>query len=122
MALRLYLDEDSMDRRVFEALRRSGIDVIRSGDAGNRHLADELQLEYATQQGRAIYTANVRHFARIHRNWMAADRTHGGIILRYSQRLPVGEQIRGLTRICQSVSEQERLNFYDYIEGWLRER
>lgn len=111
-----------MDLRVFEALRRSGIDVMRSGDAGNRHLADELQLEYATGQGRAIYTANVRDFARIHRNWMAAGRTHGGIILRYSQRLAVGEQIRGLTRICLSVTDRQRLNFYDYIESWLRER
>lgn len=66
MPVRLYLDKDSLNRRVTAELRRLGLDVLTTSEVANDELADDLQLQFATGQGRAIYTANVADFARIH--------------------------------------------------------
>jgi len=60
MALRLYMDHDSLDRRVVDALRAAGVDVVTSDEAGNQRLSDHAQLEFSTNAGRALYSANCR--------------------------------------------------------------
>lgn len=64
-------------------LRARGHDVVSAHEAGATGLADEGQLERATQLGRAIVTWNYRDFIRICRECAAADAPHGGIIISY---------------------------------------
>lgn len=59
-AVRLYMDQDSLDFDVISGLRMAGIDVLSSEEAGMKRATDEEQLNFATSGGRVIYTANQR--------------------------------------------------------------
>ena len=97
---RLYLDEDSMDLDLARGLRRNGIDVTTAAEAGNLRAPDDEQLRFATSMGRAIYTANNADFSRLHAACLDQGIDHAGIIVRTSQRMPIGEQLRGLSRLA----------------------
>lgn len=97
---RLYLDEDSMDLDLARGLRRNGLDVVTTAEAGNLRAPDDEQLRFATSMGRAIYTANNADFSRLHAAWLDQGIGHAGIIVRTSQRMPIGEQLRGLGRLA----------------------
>ena len=47
---------------------------------------DERHLEYATTQGRVLYSFNVRDFYRLHTAFLAQGKAHAGIILAPQQR------------------------------------
>ncbi len=119
MSLRLYLDMDSLDSRLVQALRRSGMDVLLSPEAGNERTPDEEQLAYATSQGRVLYTGNRGDFARLHKRWMESGRSHAGIIVRGRHRTSVGDQLRGLTRIAGAFEQQPTTDRFEYLENWL---
>ena len=52
----LYLDEDCMDRELVTALRARGADVTTAADAEMLGRSDADHLDYATSQGRVLYT------------------------------------------------------------------
>lgn len=120
MPLRLYMDKDSVSRAVIRALREAGVQALTTTEAGNDEISDEDQLQFATDEGRALYTANVRDFTRLHTSWLDSGRPHAGIIVRYHQRTPIGQQVRALLRICDALPDgaADRL---EVLEDWLRE-
>jgi hypothetical protein len=59
VTIRLYLDEDAVDRDLVRALRARGVDVLTAQEAGLIEHDDEAHLEYATAQGRVLYGFNV---------------------------------------------------------------
>jgi len=120
MALRLYTDKDSGNGAVVAGLRRAGIDVLTTSEAGNDRLSDPEQLEFAAKSGRAIYTGNLHDFPTLHSAWIVSEKSHAGIILRYHQRTPTGQQLRGLLQICASLPDgaEDRL---EVLEDWLRD-
>lgn len=75
---RLYSNEN-FPRRVVEALRALGHDVLTSLDAGraNLRIPDDEVLRFATSEGRAVLTLNRRDFVHLH----AAQPEHAGIIV-----------------------------------------
>lgn len=74
---RLYADEN-FPFPVIEELRRLGHDVLTSLEAGNanRSVEDDIVLEYAVTDGRAVLTINRKHFLRLHRRGVV----HAGIL------------------------------------------
>src|SRR5947208_2312914 len=78
--VRLYFDRHIM-ARLADDLRTSGYDVLTTEEAGLDTATDEEQLAFATGEGRAILTFNIRDFAPLHRQWLAAGRSHAGIIV-----------------------------------------
>jgi hypothetical protein len=62
----LYLDEDSQDNDLIDALRLRGADVIGAWAAGMRQRDDEQHLLCATAQGRTLYGFNTKDFYRLH--------------------------------------------------------
>jgi hypothetical protein len=98
----LYLDEDTSDTDLIEALRLRGVDVVGVNEAGMRGRNDKEQLEWATTQRRVLYSFNQGDFLRIHYEVLAAGKTHSGIILAVQQRYQVGEQMRRLLRFGHS--------------------
>ncbi|MCL4242147.1 MAG: DUF5615 family PIN-like protein [Dehalococcoidia bacterium] len=98
MSFPVYLDEDSLHRRVARALRPDH-DVVTTLEAGNSGFSDEDQLEYCARQGRAIVTANQADFARLHRDWMSSGREHAGIIILTDQRAAPEVIVAKLRRI-----------------------
>jgi predicted nuclease of predicted toxin-antitoxin system len=59
--------------------------VLTTQEAGKDTASDEEQLVFATGEGRAILTFNIRDFAPLHEARQAAERPHAGIIV--SQQL-----------------------------------
>ena len=107
MQIRLYVDEDAMARALVSGLRARGVDVTTVLEGGMSEKNDREQLEYATQQGRAIYTFNVGHFCQLHTEYLAQGKSHAGIIVVYRQRYSVGEQIRQLLSLINKKSAEE---------------
>lgn len=77
--MRLYPNEN-FPRRVVEALRELGHDVLTSFEAGraNQRVPDDEVLEFATTNGRAVLTLIRRHFIKLHRS---TGGDHAGIVV-----------------------------------------
>lgn len=118
MIIRLYLDEDTMDRDLIRALRARGVDAESVLDAGMAGHPDSRQLEYATSVGRVLCTCNIGDFYRLHREYLQAQRTHSGIILVPQQRYSIGEQLRRLLDLTSSLSAEEMKDRLEFLSSW----
>jgi hypothetical protein len=78
--VKVYLDE-TLSPVIAELLRQHGLDATSVQDVGNAQLDDRAELAYATQEGRAIVTANVTDFVELAREAVATNTEHAGIIL-----------------------------------------
>ncbi len=81
---RLYIDEDSGDRDLVQALRARGVDVITAQEVGMTERTDDEHLQFATERSRVLYSFNRGDFLRLHSQYLAEGRTHAGILLRAS--------------------------------------
>src|SRR5438552_5578056 len=106
MTVRLYLDEDSMDHDLVEALRLRGVDVATPAEVGMIEQPDEAHLARAAAEGRVLYSFNIQDFYRLHTDYLSAGQHHAGIILAQQQRYSIGEQMRRLLRIIAARSTE----------------
>lgn len=118
MTVRLYVDEDALDSDLVSALRARGVDVITAREAGLIEQKDEVHLEYATRQGRALLSFNVGDFHRLHTSFLREGKSHAGIILARQQRYSVGEQMRRLLKLIAAKSAEEMSNQVEYLSAW----
>lgn len=110
--MRLYLDEDTSNRRLVAALRSRGIDVASSLELGMNGSKDEDQLLFAATQGRILVTGNGRDFMAIHSRWMAAGKSHAGLLIAPRDRFAIGDFVRGIIRMTSDRFETENAVFY----------
>jgi len=80
VTIRLYVDEDAMDKALVQALRARGIDVITALDGNMIERQDEDHLAYATAQGRVLSSFNIGDFSRLHTAFLGQGKSHAGII------------------------------------------
>ncbi|MGH8058052.1 MAG: DUF5615 family PIN-like protein [Candidatus Entotheonellia bacterium] len=118
MRSRLYFDEDSMHEALVRALRARGVDVVTALEAGTIEREDREHLEYATAQGRVLYSFNVGDFYRLHTAYLAQRQSHAGIVLARQQRYAVGEQLRRLLRLIATRSAEEMRNRVEFLSAW----
>jgi hypothetical protein len=118
MTIRLYIDEDSMQSPLVIGLQARGVDVLTALDAGMIEHSDEGHLEYATKQGRVLYSFNVRDFYRLHQEYLAGGKSHAGIILALQQRYSAGEQMRRLLKLIATKSAGEMKNQVEFLSAW----
>ncbi len=111
----LYIDEDAMARALVQGLRARGVDVTTVIDEGMSERDDRDQLEYATQQRRVIYTFNVGHFCKLHKDYLAQGNSHAGIIVVYRHRYSVGEQIRRLLKLMTKTSAEDMIDMLSFL-------
>jgi hypothetical protein len=116
--VRLYFDEDAMSHALVYRLRARGLDVVTPEEAGTRGFADEAQLDWATAQGRVLYTFNIPDFCRIHSNYMRQEREHKGIIVCHQQRYSIGEQMRRILKLAATKSAEEMVNNLEFLSAW----
>ncbi len=116
--IRLYVDEDSMDRALVRALRARGIDITTALEQGMTEHSDADHLDYATTQGRVLYTCNVADFYRLHTSYLTQGKTHAGIILARQQRYSVGEQMRRLLKLAATRSAEEMKDNVEFLQAW----
>jgi hypothetical protein len=118
MILCLYLDEDSMDEALVLALRARGVDVLTTMEAGMLARLDEDNLDFATSQGRVLYSYNVAHFYHIHTAWLTGGRSHAGLILCQQQQYSVGEQLRRLLKLIAARSAEDMIDRVEFLSSW----
>ncbi|HEX6898498.1 MAG TPA: DUF5615 family PIN-like protein [Thermoanaerobaculia bacterium] len=116
--IRLYLDEDTMERALLLALRTRGLDVESVLDADRSGYSDLEQLEYAAAHERVPYTNNVGDFHRLHWEFMDSGRSHSGILLVPQQRYSVGEQLRRVMHLASSLSAEQMKNRLEFLSSW----
>jgi predicted nuclease of predicted toxin-antitoxin system len=102
-----------------EALAQRGYDVIHPNDTGQRGIDDEPLLVFATAQGRAVLTYNIRHFVPLVRLWYEAGRKHAGVIL--SVQLSPGELLRQIERLLATLSADTLKNTVRWLQEFRSE-
>jgi predicted nuclease of predicted toxin-antitoxin system len=118
MTIRLYLDEDSMSHSLAAGLRSRGVDVLTVLEAGLAKAPDEEQLEFATSEGRVIYSFNVQDFYQLHSEFLSNGKSHAGIILCQQQQFSVGEQMRRLLRLMAALSADDMIDRVEFLGAW----
>jgi hypothetical protein len=114
-AIRLFTDEDIYGA-VATALRRSGIDVCTTPEIGRRGQSDESQLEWASAEGRVLFTFNVAHFAALHTTWLRQGGHHAGIIV--SSQRPIGDAVRRLLHLCVELDAESMRDRLEFLSRW----
>jgi hypothetical protein len=99
-----------MSRALLRGLRSRGIEVTTVLEEGKAGDSDQVQLEYASQIRRVLYSFNVRDFCRLHKQYLSEGRSHAGIVVVYRQRYSIGEQLRLLLKLADIRSAEEMNN------------
>jgi hypothetical protein len=106
---RFHLDEH-VSPAVAEGLRRRGIDVTTTVDAGLSGAQDADHLRFARQEQRVLVTHD-RDFPR----WHAMGIPHSGIAYCYQQKYSVGELVRVLLLLKDCLTAEEMENNLEYL-------
>jgi predicted nuclease of predicted toxin-antitoxin system len=107
--IRFHLDEH-IDPDVARALRRYGIDVTTTVEAGLRTQSDVAQLEFAIRERRVLVTHDA-DFLRL------AERVsqHAGIAYSTRTARSLGEMIRSLILIYEILAPEEMTGRVEYL-------
>ena len=114
-AIRFLMDEDVFGA-VAPALRRARIDALSTTEAGRGGESDESQLDWASNENRALLTFNVGHFADLHAMRMAESRHHAGIVV--SSQRPIREVIRRLLHLASALDAESMRDRLDFLSDW----
>ena len=83
------LPDEMFTDDIAQQLRTKGYDVISVvADPALVGLADDQILAYATTEGRALVTANIKDFVPLDARYRAADQSHAGLILVSTKTFP----------------------------------
>lgn len=79
--IRFYIDEDAMRSSFVNALRSSGLDIVTVAEVDLLGYSDAKHLAWATEQGRVLYSFNVKDFSCLHNQLLAQGNSHTGIVV-----------------------------------------
>jgi predicted nuclease of predicted toxin-antitoxin system len=103
-----HLDEH-VDPAIASALRRAGIDVTTTNEAGLRTRDDEGHLQFARAEGRVIVTRD-QDFLRLANSTL----DHSGIVF-YTGNQSIREIIEGLILIYEVMLPDEMVGRVEYL-------
>jgi hypothetical protein len=112
MSVALLLDE-MFSNAIAERLRAKHHAVMAVvGDPALAGLPDDQILAYATAQGRALVTANIRDFMPLNSQYAASGTSHAGLILVSAKTFPqdasyVGAVTSALAKLLDSPAKIE---------------
>lgn len=114
--LRLYFVRHIMARLAVD-LRGRGYDIQTTEEAGMDTAPDEDQLAFATAEGRAILTYNIRDFAPLHEHWQSIGRPHAGIVVSQQKgRRQYGPLLQRMLRLLNHFSADEMIGNLAHLE------
>lgn len=79
--MKIYLDDNLVDRTLAALLAKAGHTVIQPPAAGLAGALDARHLEYAVHQGLVTLTSDRRDFRALHHLILAAGGSHPGILV-----------------------------------------
>ena len=106
--IKFYTDEH-VSKAVIKALRRRGVDVLTTPEAGLLGAIDQAHLDKARAEARTLFTQD-DDFLRLH----AAGIDHAGIVYA-PQGMSIGDQIRGLMLIYQVLDADDMKGHVEYL-------
>ncbi|MBW7897494.1 hypothetical protein B188_23170 [Candidatus Brocadiaceae bacterium B188] len=115
MKIKLYLDED-VPLAFAQALINRGVNVFTTQTVKNDGKSDEEQLNYATKEGRTIFTHNKRDFMILHNECLGKGKEHARIIL--SDQMPVGILLRRFMKLWFSLNDTAVRNRLEFLSNW----
>ena len=115
---RLYIDEDSGDRNLVQALRARGVDVVTAQEVGMIERTDEEHLQFATSRNRVLNSFNREDFLRLHSQYLAEGKDHAGLLLARQQHYSVGEQMRRVPKVVALKSAADMRNCVEFLSVW----
>jgi hypothetical protein len=118
VTIRLYLDEDAMDRILVRALRARGVDVQTAHELEMIHREDQEHLDCATSHSRVLFSFKIGDFCRLHADFLTSGKSHAGIIVARQQHYSVGEQMRRLLKLIARKTAEEMHNHVEFLSDW----
>jgi len=115
---RLYIDEDSGDRNLVQALRARGVDVVTAQEVDMIERTDEEHLQFATSRNRVLYSFNRGDFFSLHSQYLAEGKDHAGMLLARQQHYSVGEQMRRVLKVMALKSAADMRNSVEFLSAW----
>jgi predicted nuclease of predicted toxin-antitoxin system len=107
--IRFHLDENC-SKAIAGGLRRRGIDVTTTPEAGLMGAMDEQQAAYGLAEGRVLFTQD-QDFLRID----AAGVPHAGIAYCAKDTKPIGELIQSLVLVWEVYEPEEMAGRVEYL-------
>jgi hypothetical protein len=118
MRIRLYLDEDAMGNPLVRALRSRGVELVTALEVGMIEKEDEEHLKYAASVGLTLYSFNRGDYVDLHTRFLQTGLSHEGIILSAHNRYSVGEQMRRLVRLVETLSAEDMKDRIEFLTAW----
>lgn len=118
MRVRLYLDEDAMGEGLIRALRSKSVDLLTATEADMVERPDSEHPAFATAQGRALYSYNRPDYMVLNTQLLTEGKSHAGIILSDQSAYDVGEQMRRLVRLTDTLTAEEMQNRVEFLSAW----
>jgi predicted nuclease of predicted toxin-antitoxin system len=101
--VRALLDEQ-LSPQIAALLRHAGYDVLAVADRDELvGSSDRIVLDVASSEGRALVTNNIKDFRPLAAEWLAAGRTHPGLILLPSARRRTRPAVAALATAIEAV-------------------
>lgn len=118
MKIRLYLDEDTMGKGLVRALRSRAIEVVVAYDIGMAGREDAEHLSYSTSQDLVLYSFNRGDYMDVHTSLLESGLSHAGIVLGANNRYSIGEQMRRLVRLVETLSVEQMRDRVEFLSAW----
>lgn len=112
MKIQLLIDED-VHSGLAHALRKRGYDAIHTQELDRKGRSDSAQLRFAVEQGRCLFTFNVKDFVILHKKHVKSGYAHCGIIV--SRQLPFRETMSKLLRLLQLTDKAGMKNRLEFL-------
>jgi hypothetical protein len=113
--IRFFTDEDVYGA-IAPALRHAGFSALSTPEADRLGESDENQLIWAVSRGYVLVTFNVGHFANMHADWIRRQHHHAGIVV--SQQRPIGDMLRRLVHLAESLDADEMSDRLVFLGDW----
>jgi predicted nuclease of predicted toxin-antitoxin system len=107
--IRFHLDEN-VNPVITQALRRYGIDVTTTADAGILSSPDNIQFDFALRENRVIVTDD-DDFLRI----ASFEYEHPGITFCQLQSRSIGEIVRAIRLIYEALTPEDMRGRVEYL-------
>ena len=118
MSLRFYLDEDSAEQALVQALRSRGVEMLVPHEVGLLGADDLEQPRWCAEREYVLISHNASDFCRHHREFLTCGETHAGLIVVQQQTLSVGGRLRGLIKLAAARSPEAMRNHIEFLSAW----
>jgi hypothetical protein len=107
-----------MDKDLILALKARGMDVASALEKKMIKQSDNEHLDFATTDERVLFSFNRGDFYKLHTQYLMEGKKHSGIILANQQQYSVGETMRRILHLADSMAPSDMENRVEFLSTW----